>query len=50
MLRDAKSTIKKEKSVLYIGKTKKKMKTEKSLKKDKDKDKLGKAKVAKKNS
>ena len=48
MLRKAKSTIKKEKSVLYTGETRKKRKTEKSLKKGKGKSIPGKAKVAKK--
>ena len=46
MLREAKSTIKKKKPVLYIGETRKKRKVEKSLKKGKGR--LGKAKVAKK--
>ena len=47
ILREAKSTIKKEKLVLYIGETKKKRKTEKSFKKGKGKGRLGKAKVTK---
>ena len=46
MLREAESTIKKEKSVLYTGEIKKKRKAEKSLKKGKGRS--GKAKVAKK--
>ncbi|RWW00800.1 hypothetical protein GW17_00036206 [Ensete ventricosum] len=37
MLREAESTIKKEKPVLYIGETKKKRKADKSLKKRKGK-------------
>ncbi|RRT68258.1 hypothetical protein B296_00008339 [Ensete ventricosum] len=48
MLREAESTIAKEKSVLYIGQTKKKRKVDKSLKKGKGKGKLDTAKVAKK--
>ena len=48
MLREAESTIKKEKPVLYTGETRKKRKAERSLKKGKGKVKLGKAKVAKK--
>ncbi|RZS27105.1 hypothetical protein BHM03_00060540, partial [Ensete ventricosum] len=48
MLRGAENAIKKEKPVLYIGETKKKMKTSKSLKKGKGKERLGKIKVAKK--
>ncbi|RWV79878.1 hypothetical protein GW17_00058925 [Ensete ventricosum] len=48
MLREAESTIAKEKSVLYIGQTKKKRKVDKSLKKGKGKGKLNRAKVAKK--
>ncbi|RWW17996.1 hypothetical protein BHE74_00009637 [Ensete ventricosum] len=48
MLREANSTIKKEKSILYAGETKKKRKANKILKKGIDKGKLGKAKVAKK--
>ena len=48
ILREVESTIKKEKSVLYIGETRKKKKAEKSLKKGKDKGRPGKAKVAKK--
>ncbi|RRT40516.1 hypothetical protein B296_00019640, partial [Ensete ventricosum] len=48
MLREAESTIKKEKSVLYIGETNKKRKVIKTLKKGKGKERLGKAKVAKK--
>ncbi|RWV99339.1 hypothetical protein GW17_00037757 [Ensete ventricosum] len=41
MLREAKSTIKKEKSVLYISETKKKRKANKTLKKGKGKDRPG---------
>ena len=48
MLREAESTIKKEKPVLYTGETRKKRKAERSLKKGKGKGKQGKAKVAKK--
>ena len=48
MLREAESTIKKEKPVFYAGETRKKMKTEKSLKKDNGKGRPGKAKVTKK--
>ena len=48
MLREAESTIKKEKPVLYTSETRKKRKAERSLKKGKGKGKLGKAKVAKK--
>ncbi|RWW42961.1 hypothetical protein BHE74_00051443, partial [Ensete ventricosum] len=48
MLREAKSTIKKEKLVLYIGETNKKRKASKTLKKGKGKERSGKAKVAKK--
>ena len=48
MLREAESTIKKEKLVLYSGKTRKKRKVGKSLKKGKSKDKPGKANIAKK--
>ncbi|RWW26668.1 hypothetical protein GW17_00008934 [Ensete ventricosum] len=50
MLREAESTIKKEKLVLYIGETKKKRKASKILKKGKGKERLGKAKVAKRDS
>ncbi|RWV79069.1 hypothetical protein GW17_00059858 [Ensete ventricosum] len=48
MLREAKSAIKKEKLVLYIGETKKKRKASKTLKKGMGKERPGKAKVAKK--
>ncbi|KAJ8478076.1 hypothetical protein OPV22_021803 [Ensete ventricosum] len=48
MLREAESAIKKEKLVLYIGETKKKRKASKTLKKGKEKEIPGKAKVAKK--
>ncbi|RWV95447.1 hypothetical protein BHE74_00012629 [Ensete ventricosum] len=48
MLREDERTIQKEKLVHYTGETKKKRKVEKSHKKVKDKGKLGKAKVAKK--
>ncbi|URD99213.1 hypothetical protein MUK42_30004 [Musa troglodytarum] len=48
MLREAESTIKKEKPVLYVGETRKKRKAEKSLKKGKGKGKMGKAKVTRK--
>ena len=48
ILRGAESTIKKEKLVLNTGKTKKKRKAEKSLKKGEGKGRLGKVKVAKK--
>ena len=48
MLREVESTIKKEKPVLYTGETRKKRKAEKSLSKGKGR--LGKAKVAKKDS
>ena len=48
MLREAESTIKKEKPVLYTGETRKKRKAERSLKKGKGKGRPGKAKVAKK--
>ena len=48
MLREAASTIKKEKLVLCTGETKKKRKSKKSLKKGKGKGRPGKAKVAKK--
>ena len=48
MLREVESTIKKEKPVLYTSETRKKRKTERSLKKGKGKGRLGKAKVAKK--
>ena len=47
MLREAKSTIKKEKLVLYNGETKRKRKARKSLKKGKSKGKWGKTNVAK---
>ncbi|RRT48929.1 hypothetical protein B296_00013866 [Ensete ventricosum] len=47
-LREAESTIKKEKLVLYIGETKKKRKDSKILKKGKGKERSGKTKVAKK--
>ena len=50
MLREVESTIKKEKPVLYTRETIKKRKGEKSLKKSKGKGRLGKAKVAKKDS
>ncbi|KAJ8492384.1 hypothetical protein OPV22_014105 [Ensete ventricosum] len=45
MLREAESTIKKEKLIIYIGETKKKRKTSKTLKKGKDKERPGKTKV-----
>ncbi|RWV99482.1 hypothetical protein GW17_00037608 [Ensete ventricosum] len=48
MLREAKSTIKKEKLVLYIGKTNKKRKASKTPEKGKGKGRPGKTKVAKK--
>ena len=48
MLREAKSTIKKEKLVLYTSENRKKRKVEKSLKKGKGIGKLGKVKIAKK--
>ncbi|KAJ8511698.1 hypothetical protein OPV22_002132 [Ensete ventricosum] len=48
MLREAESAIKKEKSVLYIGETKKKRKANKILKKGNSKERPSKAKVAKK--
>ena len=48
MLREAETTVKKDKPVLYIGETEKKMKVKKSLKKGKGKGRPGKAKVAKK--
>ena len=48
MLREAESTIKKEKPILYVSETKKKRKIEKSLKKGMGKCKSGKAKVRKK--
>ncbi|RWW01550.1 hypothetical protein GW17_00035409 [Ensete ventricosum] len=48
MLSEAESTIKKEKSVFYIGETKKKRKANKTLKKCKGKGRPGKTKVAKK--
>ncbi|URE11047.1 hypothetical protein MUK42_18867 [Musa troglodytarum] len=48
MLREVESAIKKEKPVLYADETRKKRKTEKSLKKGKGKGKMGKAKVVKK--
>ncbi|RWW37205.1 hypothetical protein BHE74_00057721 [Ensete ventricosum] len=48
ILREAESAIKKEKSVLYIGETKKKRKTNKTLKKGMGKERPAKAKVAKK--
>ena len=48
MLRETKSTIKKEKSVLYTGEFEKKRKAIKTLKKGKGKGRSGKAKVAKK--
>ena len=48
MLREAESTIKKEKPVLYTSETRKKRKAERSLKKGKGKGKPGKAKVDKK--
>ena len=48
MLREAESTIKKEKPVLYTGETRKKRKAENSLKKGKGKGRPSKAKVAKK--
>ena len=47
MLKEAKSTIKKEKPVLYTGETKKKKNEKKSLKKGKSKGKSGTTKVAK---
>ncbi|RWW10861.1 hypothetical protein GW17_00025569 [Ensete ventricosum] len=47
-LRGAENAIKKEKPVLYIGETKKKMKASKSLKKGKGKERPGKIKVVKK--
>ncbi|RWV96008.1 hypothetical protein GW17_00041314 [Ensete ventricosum] len=50
ILREAESAIKKEKSILYIGETKKKRKASKILKKGKGKERLGKAKVAKKDT
>ncbi|RWW68813.1 hypothetical protein BHE74_00023630 [Ensete ventricosum] len=50
ILREAKSAIKKEKSVLYISKTKKKRKANKTLKKGKGKERPGKAKVTKRDS
>ena len=46
MLREAESTIKKEKLILYAGETRKKSKAEKSLKKRKGKGRSGKEKVA----
>ncbi|RRT41443.1 hypothetical protein B296_00024904 [Ensete ventricosum] len=48
MLREAESTIKKEKLVLYIGEINRKRNTSKTLKKGKDKERSGKAKVTKK--
>ncbi|RZS29020.1 hypothetical protein BHM03_00062687, partial [Ensete ventricosum] len=48
MLREAESTIKKEKLVLYIGETNKKRKANKTFKKSKGKERPGKAKVTKK--
>ncbi|RRT37677.1 hypothetical protein B296_00039785 [Ensete ventricosum] len=48
MLREVESAIKKEKSILYVGETKKKMKANKTLKKGKGNERLGKGKVAKK--
>ncbi|KAJ8485199.1 hypothetical protein OPV22_017684 [Ensete ventricosum] len=48
MLREAESAIKKEKPILYIGKTKNKRKNSKTLKKGKGKERLCKTKVAKK--
>lgn len=48
MLREAESTIKKVKSVLYTSETKKKRKVEKSLKNDKGKGRPGKANFTKK--
>ncbi|RWV84924.1 hypothetical protein GW17_00053329 [Ensete ventricosum] len=48
MLREAESAIKKEKLVLYIRETKKKMKAHKNLKKGKGKKRSGKTEVAKK--
>ncbi|RZR87712.1 hypothetical protein BHM03_00015170 [Ensete ventricosum] len=48
MLREAESTIKKEKPILYVGETKKKRKASKTLKKGKGKGKLGKENIAKK--
>ena len=48
ILREAESTIKKEKPVLYTSETKKKRKAERSFKKGKGKGKPGKAKVTKK--
>ena len=48
MLREAESTIKNEKPVLYTSETKKKRKTENSLKKGKGKSRPSKSKVAKK--
>ncbi|RWV92420.1 hypothetical protein GW17_00045209 [Ensete ventricosum] len=47
MLREAESAIKKEKPVLYIGEIKKKRKANKTLKKGKGKERLGKTKVVK---
>ncbi|RZR75007.1 hypothetical protein BHM03_00047606 [Ensete ventricosum] len=47
MLREAESAIKKEKLILYIGETKKKMKASMTLKNGKDKERPGKAKFAK---
>ena len=47
-LREEKSTIKKEKPVLFDSETRKKRNAEKPLKKGKGKGKLGKVKVAKK--
>ncbi|RWW39768.1 hypothetical protein BHE74_00054864 [Ensete ventricosum] len=48
ILREAKSTIKKEKIFLYISETKKKRKANKTHKKDKGKERPSKTKVAKK--
>ncbi|RRT33369.1 hypothetical protein B296_00035127 [Ensete ventricosum] len=48
MLTEAESTIKKEKSVLYIGETNRKRNASKTLKKGKGKERPGKTKVAKK--
>ncbi|RRT52811.1 hypothetical protein B296_00030547 [Ensete ventricosum] len=48
ILREVESAIKKEKPVLYIGETKKKRKTTKTLKKGKGKERPGKVKFAKK--
>ncbi|RWW78554.1 hypothetical protein BHE74_00013219 [Ensete ventricosum] len=48
ILREAESTIKKEKSVLYIGETNRKRKASKTLNKGKGKERLSRAKIAKK--